>query len=131
MANLTRSYDSEVQNIGTGGGYVTLSSTTFTYSSVVDMNGKMGAAVTVEVNFDATPTDDVDVYVFPCRDSIPTYPDTTGKFLTRLSRATDPNQMTVNIPLESRYWRLGVRQTGSTDSHDVRAYVTTYTLVTS
>lgn len=128
MANAGRDYDAEVQIIGTKGGYVTLSGTTLSYSSVVDMDLKGGAEVAIEVNFDSTPTDHVDVYFFPARDGTapPNDPDDTGKFLARIDKGTDPNQMTFDIPWANRYWRIGVKQTGSTDSHDVRAYVRTF-----
>ena len=63
MATISKAWTSSSQIIGTGDGWVTLSGTTESLSSNVDLqtNGYEGAHIIVEVNFDATPTDDVDV----------------------------------------------------------------------
>ena len=126
MAAAGRDFDAESQIIGAADAWVTLSGTTYSYGSVVDMDLKAVAEVAVEVNFDSTPTDFVDVYLFPCRDATPTNPDDVGKFLARMDKAVDPCQRTFQIQCDHRYWRIGVVQSGSTDSHDVRAYSRTY-----
>lgn len=122
MATAKRIFASQSQIIGTGDGYVTLSGTTESYSSDVDLetNGYEGAHVVVEVNFDATPTDDVDVKFYPSLDG--TNYDDIGKNVVRFDSGTDPNQQSFIIT-DWAHFRVGVVQTGSTDSHDVRSYV--------
>lgn len=123
-------YDTEAQVLGTSDGYVTLSGTTEQYTSVIDCNQWLGAVVAVEVNFDSTPTDDVIVTLYRCRDATPTNPDDVGQVLGTLSKAVDPNQRTFVISGEARYVRIGVKQSGATDSHDVRAYSTKFRVST-
>ena len=124
-------YDTEAQVLGTADGYVTLSGTTQQFSSVIDCNGWLGFAVTVEVDFDGTPTDNVNVNLYRCRDATPTNPDDVGQVIAQLDKATDPNQRTFVIFGEARYNRIGVVQTGSTNSHDVRIYATKFRAVTA
>ena len=52
MATISRNWTSQSQIIGTDDGYVTLSGTTESFSSDVDMetNGYEGAHVTVEID---------------------------------------------------------------------------------
>ena len=66
MTTINRNWASQSQIIGTGDGYVTLSGTTESYSSDVDMetNGYEGAHVTVEIDYDTTPTDEVKIKVY-------------------------------------------------------------------
>ena len=114
------------QIIGAGDAYVTLSGDTEEYSSVVDLEGYMGVEIAVEVDFDTTPTDDVTVRYYPCDDVTPTLSDTVGKPLVRMDSGTDPNVQTFSLPAGHRFVRVGVVQTGATDSHDVRAYARKY-----
>ena len=64
MATINRNWTSQSQIIGTGDGYVTLSSTTESYSSDVDMetNGYEGAHIMLEIDYDASPTDEGGCY---------------------------------------------------------------------
>ena len=114
------------QIIGAADAYVTLSGDTEIYSSVVDLEGYTGVEIAVEVDFDTTPTDDVDVVYYPCDNATPDTPDTVGKTLVRMDNGTDPNVQTFSLPAGHRFVRLGVVQTGTTDSHDVRAYARKY-----
>ena len=66
MATINRNWTSQSQIIGTGDGYVTLSSTTESYSSDVDMetNGYEGAHIMLEIDYDASPTDEVKIKLY-------------------------------------------------------------------
>jgi hypothetical protein len=122
MGAISKQYSSESQIIGAGDGYATLSGVTETLSSDVDLitDGYMGAEVTVEVNFDSTPTDYVQVNIYPGRDAS-NYDDSPA-FGMLIDKAIDPHQKTFNVDGYAHF-KVGVVQTGSTDSHDVRAYV--------
>jgi len=63
MAVHKKNWTSATQIIGTGDGYITLSGTTESFSSNVDMvtNGYEGAHVIVEIDYDDTPTDEVNI----------------------------------------------------------------------
>ncbi|MCP3940281.1 MAG: hypothetical protein GY710_02205 [Desulfobacteraceae bacterium] len=122
MATAKKVWAGESQIIGTGDAYSTFSGTTEILSSDIDLetNGYEGAQVTVEVNFDATPTDDVDVGYYPGRDA--TDYDDTKQGTFRLAKETDPNQKTFIIT-DFKHAKIGAEQTGATDSHDIRAYL--------
>ncbi len=121
MSTITKSWTDQTQIIGSGGGWVTLSGTTEAFSSGVDLetNGYEGAHVIVEVDFDESPTDDVEVALYASLDG--TNWDDTALTKLRVSRATDPNQISL-VVRDVAHFRLGAKQTGSTDSHNVRAY---------
>lgn len=121
MATISKSWSAETQIIGTGDGWVTLSGTTESLSSDVDLetNGYEGAHVIVEVNFDSTPTDDVDVKIYGSLDG--TNYDDTALNSQRIDKDTDPNQVSFVVK-DLAHFRLGVVQTGNTDTHDIRAY---------
>lgn len=122
MADIGNKWGTQAQIIGSGDGYATLSGTTETLSSDVDLEtgNLIGALVAVEVNFDSTPTDYVDVRVYWSLDGT-NYSDSADQTM-RIDKATDPHQRGIkvwNVP----HFKVGMVQTGSTDSHDVRAYV--------
>jgi hypothetical protein len=121
MSTAKRAFAAVAQIVGTSDGYVTLSSTTEIFSSNIDLEteGYEGCHIIVEVNFDATPTDDVDVKVYGSLDG--TNYDDTPMTTRRIDKGTDPNQITV-IVTGVAHCRLGIVQTGGTDSHDVRSY---------
>lgn len=125
MATAKRVYGTIAQIIGTGDGYITLSGTTESYSSDVDLetNGYEGAHVTVEIDFDTTPTDDVNVKVYGSLDGT-TY-DNIPLYALQVSRTLDPSRITI-IVRDVLHFRVGVVQTGSTDSHNVRSYQQTW-----
>lgn len=122
MATISRNWVSQSQIIGASNGYVTLSGTTESYSSDVDLetNGYEGAHVTVEINYDGSPTDEVKVRLYGSLDGS-NYDDTPIWEMEGDSNV-DPQQLSLVIK-DLAHFRIGVQQTGSTDSHDVRAYV--------
>jgi hypothetical protein len=127
MGSFNFNWETVAQIIGTTDGYVTLSGTTPSNSSDIDFetSGEFGAHVIVEVNFDSTPTNYVDVKLYGSLDGS-NYADTPYA-TRRIDKATDPNQ--IDVPLDGRFAHhiVSVVQTGSTDSHDVRAYIQKYT----
>ncbi|MEK7996527.1 MAG: hypothetical protein AAB403_22225 [Planctomycetota bacterium] len=122
MATIKKSWASLSQIIGTGDGYTTLSGTTESYSSDVDMetNGYEGAHVTIEINYDASPTDEVKIKLYGSLDGS-NYDDTPA-WEMQADKSVDPQQLSF-IVKDLAHFRIGVQQTGSTNSHDVRAYV--------
>jgi hypothetical protein len=121
MATISKSWGDQTQIIGTGDGWVTLSGTTESLSSGVDLVtlGYEGAHVVVEVDADAGPTDDVDVKIYGSLDGTD-YDDTALNSQT-IDTATDPNQISFVVK-DLAHFRIGATQTGATDSHNVRAY---------
>lgn len=122
MATITPTWAAQSQIEGSAGGYTTLSGTTEEFTSSVDLTGSDMAHVIVEVNFDTTPTDDVEVAVYGSHDG--TNFDDVAMNAFVIDNATDPAQLSFYVQGVT-YFRVGMKQTGSTDSHDVRAYVRT------
>ncbi len=122
MATIKKNWASQSQIEGTGDGYTTLSGTTEEYSSDVDMetNGYEGAHVTVEIDYDATPTDEVKIKLYGSLDG--SNYDDTPIWEMQADKGVDPQQLSFIIK-DLAHFRLGFQQTGSTDSHNVRAYV--------
>jgi len=122
MATIKKNWASQSQFEGTGDGYTTLSGTTEEYSSDVDMetNGYEGAHVTVEIDYDATPTDEVKIKLYGSLDG--SNYDDTPIWEMQGDKSVDPQQLSF-IVKDLAHFRLGFQQTGSTDSHNVRAYV--------
>jgi len=122
MATINRNWASTSQIIGSGDAYVTLSGTTESYSSAVDMvtNGYDGAHLIVEIDYDATPTDEVKIKLYGSLDG--TNFDDSPVWEMQGDNSVDPQQLSFVVK-DLAYWRVGVQQTGSTDSHNVRAYV--------
>lgn len=122
MATIKKQWASQSQIIGTGDGYVTLSGTTESYSSDVDLetNGYEGAHVIVEINYDTSPTDEVKIKLYGSLDG--TNYDDTPICEMQGDKGVDPQQLSFVIK-DLAHFRISVQQTGSTDSHDVRAHV--------
>jgi hypothetical protein len=122
MATINRNWASQSQIIGTGDGYVTLSGTTESYSSDVDMetNGYEGAHVTVEIDYDATPTNEVKIKLYGSLDG--SNYDDTQIWEMQGDKSVDPQQLSF-VVRDLAHFRIGIQQTGSTDSHNVRTYV--------
>ena len=122
MATTKKNWASQSQIIGTGDGYITLSGTTESYSSDVDTetNGYEGAHVTVEIDYDATPTDEVEIKLYGSLAG--SNYDVTPIWQMQGDKSVDPQQLSF-IVKDLAHFRIGVKQTGSTDSHNVRAYV--------
>jgi len=122
MATIKKQWASQSQIIGTGDGYVTLSGTTESDSSDADLetNGYEGAHVIVEINYDTSPTDEVKIKLYGSLDG--TNYDNTPIWEMQGDKGVDPQQLSFIIK-DLAHFRISVQQTGSTDSHDVRAYV--------
>ncbi|MCH8120436.1 MAG: hypothetical protein IIC00_11995 [Planctomycetes bacterium] len=130
MATIKKNWASQSQIEGTGDGYTTLSGTTEEYSSDVDMetNGYEGAHVTVEIDYDATPTDEVKIKLYGSLDG--SNYDDTPIWEMQADKSVDPQQLSFIIK-DLAHFRLGFQQTGSTDSHNVRAYVQPWNYITA
>jgi hypothetical protein len=122
MALISKNWSDPQQIAGVSDGYITLSGVTEQYSSDIDLetNGYDGAHVVVEVNFDTTPTDYVDVALYASLDGV-NYDD-TSMWGQRIDKLTSPNQISFIIR-DLAHARVGVKQTGNVNSHDVRMYV--------
>ena len=122
MATISKNWAIAVQIIGSGDNYVTLSGTTESFSSDVDLesNGYEGAHMVVEINYDASPTDEIEISLYGSIDG--SNYDDTPLWTVQGDSGTDPQQLSF-IVKDLAHFRIGVKQTGSTDSHDVRAYV--------
>lgn len=122
MAIISKSWSEPEQIAGVSNGYITLSGVTEQYSSDIDLEagGYDGAHVIVEVNFDSTPTDYVDVALYGSLDG--TNYDDTSLWGQRIDKLTSPNQISF-VVRDLAHARVGVKQTGNVNSHDVRIYV--------
>ena len=122
MATINKNWASQSQIIGTSDGYITLSGTTESYSSDVDLetNGYEGAHVTVEIDYDASPTDEVKIKLYGSLDG--SNYDDTPIWQMQGDKNIDPQQLSFVVK-DVAHFRIGVQQTGSTNSHNVRAYV--------
>ena len=122
MATIKKNWASQSQIEGVSDAYTTLSGTTEEYSSDVDLetNGYEGAHVIVEINYDSTPTDEVKIKLYGSLDG--SNYDDTPIWEMQGDKSTDPQQLSF-IVKDLAHFRLGFQQTGSTDSHDVKAYV--------
>jgi len=122
MATIKKNWAAQSQIEGTGDGYTTLAGTTEEYSADVDLetNGYEGAHVIVEINYDASPTDEVKIKLYGSLDG--TNYDDSPIWEIQGSKSIDPQQLSF-IVKDLAHFRLGFQQTGSTNSHDVRAYV--------
>ena len=115
-----RNFASQAWIEGGAAAWTTLSGTTEEFSSDVDLvtSGYEGANVMVEVNFDATPTDDVNVRFYGSQDG--TNYDDVPLYQVRVENGTDPSQLSF-VVYGLAHFRVSFQQTGSTNSHDVRA----------
>jgi hypothetical protein len=122
MATISKNWLSQSQIIGTGDSWVTLSGTTETYSSDIDLvtNGFEGAHLIVEMDYDSTPTDHAKIKLYGSLDG--SNYDDTPVWEIQGDKSTDPQQLSFIIK-DFAHFRIGIQQTGSTDSHNVRAYV--------
>lgn len=122
MAIIEKNWADQAQIEGSADGYTTLSGTTEEYSADVDLeaNGYEGAHVIVEINYDDSPTDEVKIKLYGSLDG-ENYDD-TPIWEMQGDKSQDPQQLSFIIK-DLAHFRLGFQQTGSDDSHDVRAYV--------
>lgn len=120
------SWDGRIQIIGTTNGYITLSGVTEVLSSNVTIEtrdirgGWDGVMIDVEVDFDATPTDDVEVNIYGSLDGV-TY-DNVPLYSFIVSKDLDPSILSFRIDYIPNL-KVGIKQTGATDSHNVRVYM--------
>lgn len=114
-------------NAAGSGSFDTLAGTTEEFTSAVDMatNGYVGAHVVVDLNFDATPTDDMIINLYSSLDGS-TWDDIPVSQV-RIDNANDPGQISIKIDGLAQ-WRIGVVQTGSTDTHDFRVSYRAWTV---
>lgn len=121
MATISKSWAVQAQIEGSGDGYTTLSGTTEEYSADVDLetDGYEGAHVTVEVDYDVSPTDEVKIKLYGSLDG--TNYDDTPIWEIQGDKTQDPQQLSF-IVKDLAHFRFGFQQTGATNSHDVRAY---------
>lgn len=122
MTTINKNWGSQAQTIGTGDGYITLSGTTESYSTDVDMetNGYEGAHVTVEIDYNSSPTDEVKIKLYGSLDG--SNYDDTPILEMQGDKSIDPQQLSF-IVKDLAHFRIGIQQTGSTDSHNVRSYI--------
>lgn len=95
----------------------TLSGTTESLTGSIDCGAYWGLQVTVDINYDATPTDDITINIYGSQDGT-NFDDTPMDFISG-DKATDPEQITFMVFNPPAYLRIGFVQSGSTDSHDI------------
>jgi len=130
MATIKKNWAAQSQIEGVSDAYTTLSGTTEEYSSDVDMetNGHEGAHVIVEIDYDSSPTDEVKIKLYGSLDG--SNYDDTPIWEMQADKSVDPQQLSF-IVKDLAHFRLGFQQTGSTDSHNVRAYVQPWNYISS
>lgn len=111
-----------VQIEGSDDGYTTLSGTNEAFSDDVDMasEGYEAAHVIVEIDYDTSPTDEVSISLYGSLDGENF--DDVPIWTVSGDKSIDPLQLSFVVE-DVAHFRLGFKQTGSTDSHNVRAYV--------
>lgn len=96
----------------------TLSGTTESYTGKIDLatNGYEGCQITFDLNYDATPTDEIEISVYASIDG--TNWDEVAIYGMTGDHDVDPQQISIIIK-DVAYLRVGFVQSGSTDSHDI------------
>jgi hypothetical protein len=122
MITISRNFASVSQIIGSGDGWVTLSGTTESFSSDVALysSGYEGVHLVVEMDYASSPTDNVNISIYGSLDGV-NYDD-TPLWTVQGDKTVDPQQLSF-IVRDLAHFIVGVKQTGSTNSHKVRAYV--------
>lgn len=95
----------------------TLSGVTESFTGAIDAGAYWGLQITVDIDYDATPTDDVTINIYGSVDGV-NWDDTPMDFIAG-DKGTDPEQLTFMIWNPPAYLRVGFVQSGSTDSHDI------------
>lgn len=95
----------------------TLSGTTESFTGSINSNTYWSVQLTVDINYDATPTDDVSVNIYGSVDGT-NWDDTAMDFVAG-DKSTDPEQLTFMLFNPPAYLRVGFQQSGSTDSHEI------------
>lgn len=120
MATAKKSWTAQTWINAAGAGlYDTLSGTTEEYTSAIDCvtNGYIGTHIMADINFDSTPTDNVNVKIYGSLDG--TNWDNIPINTVLVVNTTDPSSLSFVIE-GFAYVRVGFSQTGSTDTHDFR-----------
>lgn len=114
MAVISKSWGSEATIMNA------VAVTTGSYSNDADLetNGYEGAYVTVDADFPASPSDDLEVYVQGSLDG--TNYDDTALYSFVIDKGTDPNQVSF-IVRDVTHFRLYCKRSGSTDTITVTA----------
>lgn len=123
MGTVKKIWAAEVQIEGTADGYTTLSGTTEEFSASVDLetDGYEGATLEIGINFDPTPTDNVEIRIYASKDG--SYVAADLPFIGPIEIDNGVDTLSIHmIVRDLPHFRIGIKQTGSTDSHDVRAY---------
>ncbi len=96
----------------------TLTGSTQSMTGIISLKPRKwhGAMITFDINYDGTPTDEVDISVYSSHDGERF--DDTAIFVIRGDHDVDPQQMSLRID-GYPFLKVGFLQTGSTDSHEV------------
>lgn len=119
-ASSTYQHDWDDDSWGTGAPTTaaeTLSGTTESLTGSIDASAYWGLQITVDIDYDATPTDSVTINVYGSVDGT-NWDDTPMDYVAG-DNSTDPEQLTFMIWNPPKYVRIGFVQSGSTDSHDI------------
>lgn len=123
MATISKSWAAEAQVEGAADGYTTLSGTTEEYSTSVDLetDGHEGATLELGIDFDATPTDNVEIRIYASKDG--SYVAADLPFIGPIEIDNGVDTLSLHLIVRDLpHFRIGFKQTGAIDSHDVRAY---------
>ena len=123
MATIKKVWAAKVQIEGLPDGYTTLSGTTEEYSSSVDMetNGYEGATLEIGWNFGPTPTDNIEIRIYVSKDGFYVVADLPFIGPIEIDNGVDIASVHILVR-DLPHFRVGIKQTGAVDSHDVRAY---------
>jgi len=95
----------------------TLSTTTESKTGAIDCKTYWSLQITVDINYDDTPTDDISIKVYGSTDG--TNWDETAMDFIAGDKSEDPEQLTFMLFNPPAYVQIGFVQSGSTDSHDI------------
>lgn len=124
MTDFSRKFDATRQYIEGDGvpTYTTLSGTTEEFSADVDLTTHESVHVEVEVTFETTPADDVDVNVYPSDDSTYDGEEISVMSFRVLKKDNDARYLSFDVSGYAHF-RLGFVQTVGTDTaNKVRAW---------
>ena len=93
----------------------TLVTTTESLTGAIDCKVYWSLQVTVDINYVATPTDDISISIYGSTNG--TDWDKTAMDFIAGDKSEDPEQLTFMLFNPPAYVRLGFLQSGSTDSH--------------
>ncbi len=122
MATAKKAYGSQIFIEATSSTWTTLSGATEELSATINntTTGYDSLYIHPEVDFDGTPTDNVEVRVYSSLDGT-NWVDTPSYGPLVIDKGTDPNQVEIVVLEPGPYTRIGMKQTGAVDSHNVRA----------